>query len=126
MTEEQKAALKQTGLVIVREQQRDVSNCGWRKPKQVVKVVGSQIPFKFTMGHFVRAWKAESVRPPTRSAHPERTIEQYCRYDEPHRDYTYSPAYVDHLVRQLQTAEGFRSLLGMAAELRPAQRAAAS
>jgi len=126
MTEEQKAALRETGLVIVREQQRDVSNRGWLKPKQVVRAVASQIPFKFTMGHFVKAWRTESVRPPKSSGHPERTMEQYCRYDEPHHDYTYSPAYVDHLVRHLQTAEGFRKLLGMTAQPVPTQSAAAS
>jgi Protein of unknown function (DUF3644) len=126
MTEEQKAALRDAGLVIVREQQRDVSNRGWLKPIQVVKAVAAQMPFRFTMGHFIKAWRAESVRPPTGSPHPERTKEQYCRYDEPHRDYTYNAAYVDHLIRHLQTAEDFRNLLGMTAEPLPAQRAAAS
>jgi hypothetical protein len=113
MTEEQKALIRDTGLVIVREQQRDVSNRGWLKPHQVVKAVAAEVPFKFNMAHFVKAWKAEQLRPEPGSPHPERTKEQYCRYDEPHRDYTYSPAYVDHLVRHLGTAEGFRDLLGM-------------
>jgi hypothetical protein len=126
MTEEQKAALKDTGLVIVREQKRDVSNRGWFKPKEVVTAVASQIPFRFTMSHFIKAWKVEFVRPPKNSPHPERTKEQYCRYDEPHRDYTYSPAYVEHLVRHLQTAEGFGSTLGMTAKPLPPQQAAAS
>lgn len=113
MTEQQKAALRETGLVIVREQQRDVSNHGWLKPKQVVKAVASRIPFKFNMGIFVKAWKAESIRPPAGSSQPERTKEQYCRYDEPHNDYTYSSAYVEHLVRRLQTVDGFRELVGI-------------
>ena len=85
MTEREKELLPSTAMVIVREQQRDVSNRGWLKPKQVVKAVAAQIPFKFNMGHFVKAWKAEAVRPASRSPHPERTKEQYCRYDEPHR-----------------------------------------
>jgi hypothetical protein len=126
MTEEQKAALKDPGLVIVREQKRDVSNRGWLKPKEVVAAVASQVPFRFTMAHFVKAWKAESVRPQSGAPHPERTKEQYCRYDEPHRDYTYSPAYVDHLVRHLQTAEGFGSMLGATAKPVPAEQPAAS
>lgn len=113
MTEEQKAVLRETGLVIVREQHRDVSNRGWMKPHQVVKAVAARIPFRFNTSHFIRAWKAESVRPAVGSTHPERTKEQYCRYDEPHRDYTYSQAYVDHLVRHLGTVDGFQELLGM-------------
>lgn len=124
MTEEQRAALTDTGLVIVREQQRDVSNRGWLKPKQVVKAVASQIPFKFNMRHFIKAWKAESIRPEWGSNHPERTKEQYCRYDEAHQDYTFSPSYVEHLVRHLSTTDGFRDLLGIAPV--PIQRHAAA
>lgn len=126
MTEQQKATLRDTGLVIVREQQRDVSNRGWMKPHQVVKAVASQIPFNFNMRHFVEAWKAEVVRPDWGSDHPERTMEQYCRYDEPHRDYTYSPAYVEHLVRRLGTADDFRDLLGITPVAQRAAHAAAS
>jgi hypothetical protein len=126
MTDEQKALLRDTGVVIVREQQRDVSNRGWLKPKQVVKAVAAQIPFKFNMTHFVKAWRAEGVRPPRRNPHPERTKEQYCRYDEPHRDYTYSPAYVEHLVGNLTTAEGYRALVGLAAVPNRIEHAAAS
>lgn len=127
MTEEQKAALlKSPGLVIVREQQRDVSNCGWMKPRQVVEAVAARIPFVFNMAHFVRAWKADEVRPEWGSGHPERTVEQYCRYDEPHKDYTYSSTYVEHLVRRLETADGFRKLTGMTAQPIPTPRAVAS
>lgn len=126
MTEEQRAMLRETGLVLVREQQRDVSNRGWMKPHQVVKAVASRIPFQFNMSHFVKAWKAGAVRPDWGGGHPERTIEQYCRYDEPHRDYTYSPAYVEHLVRHLSCAEGFRELLGATPMPQRAEHAAAS
>ncbi|MGV0788674.1 DUF3644 domain-containing protein [Mycolicibacterium sp. XJ2] len=126
MTDQQRTAVSEAGLVIVREQQRDVSNRGWMKPHQVVKAVASEIPFKFNMRHFVEAWKAEAVRPDWSSDHPERTREQYCRYDEPHRDYTYSPAYVEHLVRRLGTAVGFRDLLGISPVAQQIERAAAS
>lgn len=44
---------------------------------------------------------------------PERTDERYCRYDKPHGDYVYSPAYVQHLIKRLSTAEGFGALVGM-------------
>ena len=115
MTAEQKEMLRSTAMVIVREQQRDVSNRGWLKPRQVVNAVAAQVPFKFNMSHFVKAWKVESIRPEAGSPHPERTVEQYCRYDEPHRDYTFSPSYVDHLVKRLSVADGYRDFLGMTA-----------
>jgi hypothetical protein len=126
MTVQQKDLLKSSAMVIVREQQRDVSNRGWLKPSQVVKAVAAQIPFKFNMSHFVRAWKVESIRPEGGNAHPERTVEQYCRYDEPHRDYTFSPSYVDHLVRRLGTTDGYRDFLGITAVPIRTERAAAS
>jgi hypothetical protein len=126
MTAQQKELLRNTAMVIVREQQRDVSNRGWLKPKQVVKAVASQIPFKFNMRHFIKAWQAESIRPEWGSDHPERTVEQYCRYDEPHRDYTFSPSYVEHLVRHLSTADGFRDLLGITPVPLRSEHAAAS
>jgi hypothetical protein len=126
MTEEQKAALREIGLVIVREQQRDVSNRGWMKPGQVVTAVAARIPFKFHMGHFIKAWKAETVRPEGNNDHPERTVEQYCRYDEVHRDYTYSPGYVEHLVRHLSTDDGFQEILGNTPVRRQTEHAAAS
>jgi Protein of unknown function (DUF3644) len=126
MTDEEKALIRDTSLVIVREQQRDVSNCGWMKPRQVVEAVAARIPFVFNMAHFVRAWKTEAVRPGRDSDNPERTIEQYCRYDEPHRDYTYSSAYVEHLVGRLESPDGFRQLVGMKPQSVPPPQAVAS
>lgn len=67
------------------------------------------------MSHFVKAWKVESTRAEPGSPHPERTVERYCRYDEPHRDSTFSPSYVNHLVRRLGVADGHRDFLGMTA-----------
>jgi hypothetical protein len=46
MTPQQKELVRSSGMVIVREQQRDVSNRGWLKPRHVVKAVAAQIPFK--------------------------------------------------------------------------------
>ncbi|MGB5148857.1 MAG: DUF3644 domain-containing protein [Mycobacterium sp.] len=126
MTAEQKALLENTGVVIIREQQRDVSNRGWLKPQHVVRAVAVSIPFKFNMSHFIKAWRAESVRPRRGGPHPETTVERYCRYDEPHRDYTYSQAYVDHLAKHLSTAEGYRALLGLVAVPNRVEHAAAS
>lgn len=126
MTDEEKKLIKGTGVVIVREQQRDVTSFGWMKPHQVVSAVSERIPFVYKMNHFVQGWRKESIRPCKGSDHPERTIEKYCRYDEPHRDYTYSQAYVEHLVRQLETAEGFQKMTGQSPQSKPQQQAKAS
>ncbi|MFH5207875.1 DUF3644 domain-containing protein [Antrihabitans sp. NCIMB 15449] len=117
LTEEQKqavAAIGAKGTVLVREQKRAVSNLGCFKPRQVVNEVAPRIPFIFNMSHLVAAYKSESVRPPNGSPTPHRTLEQFCTYDEPHGDYVYTSAYIEHLVSKLSTEEGFRSLTGMA------------
>ncbi|MGU3435913.1 DUF3644 domain-containing protein [Actinomycetes bacterium M1A6_2h] len=129
MTEDQKKALTelgQTGTVFVREQARPVNNQGWFKPKQVVSQVGSRIPFELNMSHFVSAWKTEEVRPSSNSKTPHRTKEQYCTYDEPHKDYVYSPAYVERLVKKLGTEKGFRDLTGVRPSKKALPAAAAS
>ncbi len=55
------------------------------------------------MADFVNAWKKLNIRPTTDDPNPGRTKEQFCVYDEPHRDYVYSEAYVDYLVDKLST-----------------------
>jgi hypothetical protein len=122
MSEKQKLAVQQmgkSGQVIIREQMREVTNLGWLKPMQVVEQVGAAIPYRFTMTSLVNAYKAGNVRPAGRSKNPERTDERYCRYDEPHRDYLYSPAYVQHLIKRLSTPDGFRTLVGAEPRSKP-------
>ncbi len=106
-------ALGRTGTVIVREQIRGVANEDLLKPTPAAKVVQDRIGFIFGVQHFVRAWKKEAIRPPERDPHPERTRQDFCVYDRPHRDYLYTKAYVDHLVSKVRTAKGFRALTGM-------------
>jgi len=45
-------------------------------------------------------------------AHPEKTDEKYCLYNELHNDYGYTPAYVAKLVRECATAAGFERSSG--------------
>lgn len=84
LTDEERTVLTtlgRAGTVILRERQRAVANHGLMRPKAAVVAVQQQIPYRFTMGSFVRAWKTLKVRPETGSAHPERTDERYCVYD---------------------------------------------
>jgi hypothetical protein len=117
MTDEQKSMIEnlgRKGLVITRERQRPVVGHGLKKPTQVTAEVAAAIPFRFTMGETTRAWKALEVRPPTNSDHPEITNEKYCFYDDRHKDYGYTSAYVAKLIRMCGTEQGFRELLGTA------------
>lgn len=122
LDDEQRAAVEaigKKGYVIVREQQRPVVGHGLLKPTAVVKAVQEQIPFTFNIAHFTNAWKQLGVRPPTGDAHPEKTDQKYCLYDERHRDYGYTPAYATKLARECRTEGGFRRLLGTDPRLKP-------
>jgi hypothetical protein len=107
------AVLGQNGTVIVREQVRPVANADLLKASQVTRLVEERIPFRFRgTNAFARVWKTTKVRPPAGSAHPERTDEKYCVYDRAHNDYLYTDAYVERLVAELSTEDGYRALVG--------------
>lgn len=117
LTEEERAtveAIGRKGHVVVREQKRQVIGHGLLKPKEAAKAVQDQIPFRFNVNHFTNSWKNLRVRPPVGDPHPERTDERYCIYDERHKDYGYTTAYVSKLVRECQAEEGFREVVGTA------------
>jgi hypothetical protein len=104
--------LGRKGRVIIKERVRNVSGADELRPTQVVKAVQARIPYRFTTDDFQRAWKKLNVRPPSKSSHPERTDEKYCTYDRRHGDYGYKPAYVEKLVRECSSANGFTNLTG--------------
>jgi hypothetical protein len=104
--------LGRKGLVIVREQKRGVLNHQLLKPNEVKAQVAARIPFIFHMGHFIAAWRTLGVRPASNSTHPERTDEKYCLYDPLHKDYGYTAAYVEKLVREIKTEPGWRKIIG--------------
>jgi hypothetical protein len=115
LSDDEKAALQslgRTGSVVVREQVRPVASAGLMKPTVVASRVQERIPFVFNMRSFVTAWKKLACRPPAGAAHPERTDERYCIYDEPHRDYLYTPAFVEKIVRETSTAQKHAAFLG--------------
>jgi hypothetical protein len=117
LTDEQRAtieAIGKKGYVVVRERKRPVVGHGLLKPTKAAKAVEEQIPFIFNTNHFTAAWKALGVRPAVSDPHPEKTDEKYCLYDERHRDYGYTDAYVKKLVRECRTEAGLRKLLGTA------------
>jgi Protein of unknown function (DUF3644) len=117
LDDEQRAtveAIGKKGHVVVRERKRGVVGHGLMKPTKAARAVQERIPFIFSTGHFTKAWKRLGVRPPAGDPHPEKTDEKYCLYDERHKDYGYTRAYVGKLVRECGTEEGFRNLLGAA------------
>lgn len=106
--------LGRSGIVLVRERIRGLASAGLMRPRTAASRIEERIPFKFSLySHFSRAWRKLGCRPQAGSAHPERTDERYCVYDEPHGDYLYTPAFVEKVVSESSTAEKFRVFTGL-------------
>ncbi len=117
LSDEERDALMRLGTagsVVVRERTRLVASAGLLKPGKVVREVAKRTRFNFNMKLFVDAWHITQVRPPSGDPHPERTIEKYCVYDEPHRDYLYTEAFVDKLLDETSSADKFTAFFGQA------------
>lgn len=116
LTDEERSTLRnlgRSGKVVVREQIRPVAGAGMLKPAAAARLIQDEIPFKFNINHFVRAWKKIGCRPASGDPNPERTMEKYCVYDEPHGDYLYTQAMVEKVVRETATEAKFRKFTGL-------------
>lgn len=122
LTVEQKdilANLDKAGMVIVRDQIREVANADKMKPTAAADAIEAEIPFRFSVySHFPRAWQALGARPKAGDAHPERTRTDLCVFDKPHNDYLYTTAFVDAVVARVRTADGFREFVGLEPDAR--------
>jgi hypothetical protein len=120
LTAEQKAEFERFS-VMVKWKTAPVVNTGLLKPGAVVKKVQKGLGDlkvarpggpcdKFTQDTHQRCWKQYGVRPPGGSEAPATTQEKFCVYDEPHKDYLYTPAWVDHLIEKMKDDEEYKSL----------------
>ena len=82
------------------------------KPQEAEREVAAAVPFVFNSNHFLRARTLKKIRPPRGDAHPERTDEKYCIYDEFSQSYGYTQAWVKWLIKKCSTDEGFREATG--------------
>jgi hypothetical protein len=82
------------------------------KPGEVVQEVRQRLPYRFSIDAHTRAWRHHKVRPGRDDPHPERTLSEYCVYDDVHEDYVYTPAWVEKLVRELSIPGEFQKIVG--------------
>jgi hypothetical protein len=80
------------------------------KPNQVASIVSNRSGKKFTKRNHTQAWRKFSVRPKAGDKHPESTTKSYCVYHPAHKDYTYSEEWINFLVNQISTDEGFAKI----------------
>jgi hypothetical protein len=112
LSEGERGQLEQV-QTIVREKQVPVRNVDMHKPTYVSDRVSEVLGVKFkASSEHVRAWKHYEVRPETGAAHPERTDARYCTFDEPHRDYVYTDAWITLLTTDLRDPGKFAEVIG--------------
>ena len=98
--------------VLIREKHIPIANINLFKPSQVVNALKPRVPCRVTMNAHTDAWKYFKVRPEQGARHPERTKEQYCVYDAPHRDYLYTAAWIERLSADFAEPRKYREITG--------------
>lgn len=95
--------VEETLVVIERDKHVPVKNMGNFKATQVCNEVRNALGIKFSPGwHHVQCWRYYEVRPSNGSSNPQKTKQQYCLWDQPHKDYVYTKAWVRKLISDLK------------------------
>jgi hypothetical protein len=85
-------------IVGIKEKIIQVANQGKYKPSDVLRIIKEKTEQKKGMNWHTRMWKNHEVRPT-----PKNCKTQYCQYDEPHKDYIYTDAWIDFLIKNINT-----------------------
>jgi hypothetical protein len=86
---------------------------------QVVEAVRDRIPYRFTVTMHTAAARNLKVRPPKGATDETTTDPKYCEYVGSVKRHLYNQAWLDRLVGELSTPEGFRAATGVEPEPRP-------
>jgi len=113
LTEEERQTMTQAGRagkVVTKVKSVPVSASGQMLPKRVVAEVRKRVPFEFNVNLHTRLWKHFGVHP-LRWANPDGgvTVAEYCLPNEPTRQYVYTQAWVEKIVREIGTPEKFEA-----------------
>lgn len=120
LSEEQKAEVSRLPALI-KLKSVGVVNADLMKAGDIIKAVqaklgnpkidrnGKQVA-KFNSDTHTRCWRRFNVRPPANAEKPEFTDQRYCSYDKAHRDYLYTPAWIDFLVEKIKDNDEYSAL----------------
>ena len=109
--EDQQATLRKMN-VLIKDKHVHIANLDVKKPAEVVAKVSDSLPFVFNMHHHTTAWKHFKVRPETDSDQPQHTNSSYCVYDNAHKDYLYTKAWINKLISKLSDPTKFETIMG--------------
>ncbi len=80
------------------------------KPMEVIKLVCEKSGKEFSQHNHTQGWRKFEVRPKSNATQPENTKQDYCIFHPAHGDYTYSEAWVDLLVSEVEDDNKFALL----------------
>ena len=101
--------------VLIREKHIPIANLGYFKPSEVVDEVRKKISQPMNLHVHTCAWKYFGVRPPSSSNRRDKTIAEFCIFDETHEDYVYTAAWIRKLCRDLGKNAIYAKVIGKAA-----------
>ena len=103
-------------VVLLKERHVAVRNPASLLPTAVAERVSRAIPWKFSAySHHVACWRYFGVRPAADAVDPAKCETQYCQWDPTFGTYVYTEAWVERLIDELQDAERFQEVTGLAA-----------
>lgn len=79
---------------------------------QVVNSVSDRIPYRFNATMHAAAARALRARPPREAEDQTATDPRYCEYVTSVKRHLYTPAWIERLVTELSSSEGFRRVTG--------------
>lgn len=104
LTADQKGVMDQV-RTIIRDRTVPVGDLDKFLPKQVVEQVNEKIDREFSMHMHTQAWRYFEVRPPSDADDKYKTKVQYCYWNKLVKNYVYTPAWVEYLIRKLSDDE---------------------
>jgi len=84
-------------IVGIKEKSIQVANQGKYKPSKVLALLKEKTGLAKNMSWHTKMWKLYQVRPVPKGCKIE-----YCQYDEPHKDYIYTDAWIELLISQIE------------------------
>lgn len=101
----------QNKIALIKEKQVEVINANLLSPKDVAQQVSKRIGKPFNASsHHARAWARYGVR--KKGFDPSGCDRKYCVPDARHKDYSYTPEWVEFLVSKMMIDEEYRAVVG--------------
>jgi len=90
---------------LIKNKNIPVSNYDKLKAGEVVEKIKESLDIEFSLYKHTLCWKYYNVRPSKDNKNPEITDTRYCVYDNAHKDYLYTKAWIEKLRVELSKEE---------------------